>query len=119
MLSPARLTEFLVEFVFFLLGALLVWLALNRRIAFDSGSRAWLLLTFALIAWGAIAVARPVQFWMKWQRLNRGGSLVLLGVVMLAMSRAPFTWIFPLMILAGLILVVRGVLGSFLILRQR
>ena len=119
MLSPARLTEFLVEFVFFLLGVLLVWLAINRRIAFESGGRAWLLLSFALIAWGAIAVARPGQFWMKRQKLNRGGSLVLLGLVMLAMSRAPFAWIFPLMIFAGLILVVRGVLGSFLILRQR
>ncbi|HUI51189.1 MAG TPA: hypothetical protein VLX60_05355 [Terriglobales bacterium] len=119
MLSPARLIEVLVEFVFFLLGALLVWLALNHRIAFDSGSRAWLVLSFALIAWGALALARPGEFWRKWQRWNRGGSLVLLGLVMLAMSRAPFAWIFPLMIFAGLILVVRGVAGSLLILRQR
>ena len=119
MLTPARLTEVLVEFVFLLLGTLLVWLAVNHRIAFDSGSRAWLLLSIALIVWGAIALARPVQFWRKWQKWNRGGSLVLLGMVMLAMSRAPLGWIFPLMIFAGLILFVRGVVGSLLILRQR
>jgi len=119
MLSPARLTEFLVEFVFFLLGALLMWLAVNHRIAFDSGSRMWLLLSFVLIAWGGIAVARPGEFWRKWQKWNRGGSLVLLGLVMLAMPRAPLAWTFPLMIFAGLILVVRGVLGCLLILRQR
>jgi len=119
MLSPARLTELLVEFVFFLLGALLVWLAVNHQIAFDSGSRMWLGLSFALIAWGALALARPGQFWMKWQKWNRGGSLVLLGLVMLGMSRAPLAWIFPLMVFAGFLLVVRGVLGCLLILRQR
>jgi multisubunit Na+/H+ antiporter MnhG subunit len=118
MLSPARLTEILVEFVFLLLGALLVWLAANRRIAFDNGSRAWLLLSFALIAWGAIALARPGELWRRWQKWNRGGSLVLLGLVMLAMSRAPFGWIFPLMIFAGLLLLVRGSVGCLLILRQ-
>jgi hypothetical protein len=119
MLTPARLTEFLVEFVFFLLGALLIWLAVNHRIAFDTGSSGWLALSGALVAWGAIAVLRPGQFWRKWQKWNRGGSLVLLGLVMLAMSRAPFGWIFPLLVFAGAVLVTRGLVGSLLILRQR
>lgn len=119
MLSPARLTEFLVESVFFLLGALLVWLAVNHRIAFDSGSRGWLLLSFVLIAWGAIALARPGQFWRKWQKVNRGGSLILLGLVMLAMTRATVAWIFPLLIFAGVILILRGILGAYLVLHQR
>jgi hypothetical protein len=38
---------------------------------------------------------------------------------MLAMSRAPFHWVFTLVTVAGFILVVRGIIGSLLILRQR
>jgi hypothetical protein len=119
MLSPARLTQLLTEFVFLLLGALVMWLAANGRIYFDRHSVAWLVLSTALIAWGLVALAKPGQFWARWQKWNRGGSLVLLGVVMLALSRVPFDWVGKLLALAGLILLVRGILGSLLILRQR
>ena len=116
MLSPARLTQLLMEFVFLLLGALVIWLAANGRIYFDRHGVSWLVLSVALIAWGLLALAKPGQFWAKW---NRGGSLVLLGVVMLAISRVPFDWVVKLLALAGVILVARGILGSLLILRQR
>ena len=122
MLSPARLTQLLTEFVFLLLGALLLWFAANERIdfsRFDRRGTTWLVLSVALIAWGLLAMAKPGQFWAKWQKWNRGGSLVLLGVVMLAISRVPFDWVVKLLGVAGLILVLRGVFGSFLILRQR
>jgi hypothetical protein len=39
--------------------------------------------------------------------------------VMLSITRVPFNWVVKLLALAGLILVVRGILGSLLILRQR
>ena len=89
MLSPARLTQLLTEFVFLLLGALVIWLAANGRIYFDRHGLSWLLLSVGLIAWGLLALAKPGQFWAKWQKWNRGGSLVLLGVVMLAITRWP------------------------------
>ena len=119
MLTPARLTQLMMEVVFLFLGALLVWLAINQRVAFDRHSPSWLVLSFALIAWGAFAFARPAQFWRKWEKWNRGGSLVLLGLIMLAMSRVPFDKMFPLLISAGTVLIARGVIGSLLILRQR
>lgn len=119
MLSPARLTQLLTEFVFLLLGALVMWLAANGRIYFDRRGTAWLAFSVGLIAWGLLALAKPGQFWAKWQKWNRGGSLVLLGAVMLSISRVPFDWVVKLLAVAGLILVARGVLGSFLILRQR
>ncbi|HEV3419501.1 MAG TPA: hypothetical protein VG075_04300 [Candidatus Acidoferrum sp.] len=122
MLSPARLTQLLMEFVFLLLGALLLWFAANQRIdfsRFDRRGTTWLVLSVALIAWGLLALAKPGQFWAKWQKWNRGGSLVLLGVVMLAISRVPFDWVVKLLAAAGLILVARGILGTLLILRQR
>jgi hypothetical protein len=119
MLSPARLTQLLTEFVFLLLGALVMWLAVNGRIYFDRHGAGWLVLSVALIAWGLLALAKPGRFWAKWQKWNRGGSLVLLGVVMVSISRVPFDWVVKLLAVAGLILVARGILGSFLILRQR
>ncbi len=119
MLSPARLTQLLTEVVFLLLGALVVWLAANQRIYFDRHGVSWLVLSVALLAWGLLAVAKPGQFWAKWQKWNRGGSLILLGLLMLAISRAPFDWVVKLLAVAGLVLAVRGLFGSFLILRQR
>jgi hypothetical protein len=119
MLSPARLTQLLMEFVFLLLGALVVWLAANQRIYFDRHGTGWLILSVALIAWGSLALARPGQLWAKWQKWNRGGSLILLGIVMLAISRVPFELVVKLLAVAGFILVARGILGSLLILRHR
>lgn len=119
MLSPARLTELLMELVFLLLGALVVWLAVNQRIYFDRHGKGWLVLSLALVAWGLLALAKPGQFWAKWKKWNRGGSLVLLGLVMFAIARAPFEWVVKLLGVAGFILIARGILGSFLILRQR
>src|ERR1700675_2892765 len=119
MLSPARLTQLLTEFIFLLLGALVIWLPANGRIYFDRHGVGWLVLSVALIAWGLLALAKPGQFWAKWQKWNRGGSLVLLGLVMLSISRVPFDWVVKLLAAAGMILVARGVLGSLLILRQR
>jgi hypothetical protein len=118
MLSPARLTQLLTEFIFLLLGVLVIWLAVNGRIYFDRYGVGWLVLSVALIAWGLLALAKPGQFWAKWQKWNRGGSLVLLGVVMLSITRVPFNWAVKLLAVAGLILIVRGILGSLLILRQ-
>ena len=119
MLSPARLTELMIEVVFLLLGTLVVWLAVGQRISVDRHSMGWLVLSFAMVAWGLLALAKPGQFWAKWKKWNRGGSLVLLGLVMLAISRAPFEWVVKLLAVGGFILVARGILGSFLILRQR
>ena len=75
MLSPARLTQLLTEFVFLLLGALVIWLAASGRIYFDRHGVSWLALSIALIAWGLLALAKPGHFWAKWQKWNRGGSL--------------------------------------------
>lgn len=119
MLSPARLTRLMMEFVFLLLGALVMWLAANGRIYFDRHGMGWLVLSVTLVVWGLTALAKPGQFWAKWQKWNRGGSLVLLGVVMLAISRVPFAWVVKFLAVAGLILIGRGILGSFLILRER
>ncbi|MGB7439049.1 MAG: hypothetical protein WBR26_27215 [Candidatus Acidiferrum sp.] len=119
MLSPARLTQFTVELIFVLLGALVVWLGLHRRIYFDPRSVSWLVFSIGVIAWGVLAVAKPGQWWARWQTWNRGGSLILLGLLMLVIGRVPFGLVGKFLALCGVVLIVRGVVGSLLILRQR
>jgi hypothetical protein len=119
MLSPARLTELLVEFVFLLLGALVVWLGVTRHINFVPGGTAWLVISVALLVWGLIAFAKPGVPRARWQKWIRGSSLLLLGILMLSMMRVPFMWVGNLLALAGVVLIVRGLAGMLLILRQR
>lgn len=118
MLSPARLSQMLIEFVLLLLGALVVWLGISGRIYFDRRSIPWLVISVAIAVWGLMALAKPGQWWTRWQKWNRGLSLLLLGVIMLVMARVSFLWVGRLLALAGLVLLVRGALGCVLILRQ-
>ena len=106
MLSPARLTELLVEFVFLLLGALVVWLGVTRHINFVPGGTGWLVISVALLAWGLIAFAKPGNPHSRWQKWIRGSSLVLLGGLMFSMMRVPFVWVGNLLALAGVVMMI-------------
>jgi len=119
MLSPARLMQITVEIIFVLLGALVVWLGLHGFIHFDPRSVNWLVISIGVLAWGVLAMAKPGQWWARWQKWNRGGSMILLGVLMLAIGRAPLSWVGKLLAVCGIVLILRGALGSLLILRQR
>ncbi len=118
MLSPARLTQLMMEAVFVLLGVLVVWLGANGRIYFDRRGVAMLALSLALVAWGLMAFARPVTRWTSWEKWNRGISLILLGLILFATTRVPFLWVPRLLIVAGFILVTRGLFAAVMIFRQ-
>lgn len=119
MLTPARLTQLTVELVFVLLGLLVVWLGLHDYINFNPRSVVWLAISIGVMVWGALALARPDQWWMRWQKWNRGGSLIVLGLLMLAIGRVPFGLAGKFLALCGVVLILRGALGSVLILKQR
>jgi hypothetical protein len=118
MLTPARLTQIIVELIFVLLGALVIWLGLNNRINFNPRSIPWLALSIGVIVWGALALAKPGQ-WMRWQKWNRGASMVVLGVLMLSIGRVPFAWAGRFLAICGVVLILRGILGSLFILQRR
>jgi hypothetical protein len=122
MFTPERLFRLMIEFVFVLLGAFLVWLGLagpahGRTV--DRHSATWLILSAALIVWGLRALYSPGQWWLRWQNWTRGLSLALLGVLMLVITRVPFLWVGPMLAAGGGLLVLRGMIAAFLILRPR
>jgi hypothetical protein len=118
-LTPERLFRFMIELVFVLLGSLVIWLGLARRVYVDRHSAAWLILSVALILWGLRALYKPGQWWLRWQNWTRGLSLSLLGVLMLVISRVPFLWVGPMLAAGGGLLVLRGLIAAFLIFRPR
>jgi hypothetical protein len=119
MLTPQQVLRITIEIIFVLLGGLVVWLGLSGHILFDRRKSGWLLLSVALILWGLRALYKPGQWWSRWEHWTRGVTLTLLGVVMLAISRVPFLWVERLLAFAGVLLMVRGLIGAVLILRPR
>ena len=119
MLTPERLLRLMIEMIFILLGILVIWLGLVRRIYVDRHSISWLILSVALILWGLRALPRRGQWWARWEHWTRGLSLALLGVLMLVISRVAFPWVGPSLAAGGGLLAVRGLIGSILILRPR
>lgn len=122
MLTPERLLRVFIELIFVMLGGLLVWLGvrgpLYGRIV-DRHSVSWLMLAVALTLWGFRALYKPGQWWRRWENWTRGLSLVLLGVLMLAIIRVPFSWVEPMLMAGGVVLVIRGIVASALIFRPR
>lgn len=122
MLTLERLLRVMIEVIFVLLGGLLVWLGLRGPLSgriVDRHSVSWLILGVALILWGLRALYKPGQWWKRWENWTRGLSLVLLGALMLAIIRVPFSWVEPMLMAAGAVLVIRGVVASALIFRPR
>src|SRR6266853_2749220 len=109
-LTPDKTLRFSIEFIFVLLGALVIWLGATQHIFFDRRRISWLLLSIALILWGGRAFYRPGKYWSRTENFTRGLSLLLLGAVMLAISRVTFSWV-------GLLL-LRGLVGSVLVFRR-
>jgi len=124
MLTPANLFRMMSEFIFILLGGVLVWLGLNNRIlnppTFNPRSPAWLGLGAALVYWG-------VRGWVKTSRAAKttevmvarvgGVSLVFVGLMMLSLVFLEFRWVGIVLATAGAVLALRGFLAAVLSLR--
>jgi hypothetical protein len=130
LLTPDKSLRLSIEVIFILLGGLVIWLGLTGHIFFDRRSLGWLILSIALILWGARALyqggrvrtyephVERDKFWSRSENLTRGLSLLLLGVVMMAISRVPFPWVGRLLAVGGALLLLRGLAGSVLVFRR-
>jgi hypothetical protein len=96
------------EAVFLLLGSLFIWLALTGHFMFNPRSIAWLAISGLLIVYG-LATMR----WRGGARIVawvRGGSLILVGILMLSLAYATMAMVTPLLVAAGTILAARGLI---------
>ena len=123
-LKPDKTLRLSIEIIFVLLGGLIIWLGLTAHIFFDRRRPSWLLLSIALFLWGARALYQPGgrveknQHWSRAENYSRGLSLLLLGMVMLVISRVPFAWVGPLLASGGALLLLRGLASSVLVFRR-
>ena len=117
MLKTASLLRLLNELVLLLLGGLLVWVALSGNFFPDRRSTPWLVLGAFLVYWGLRTAARAGRYASRWEHYVRGGSLALVGAMMLGIAWAPFDWIKPLLIAAGAVLILRSIAEAALIAR--
>lgn len=116
--SPATLFRLLSEFIVLLLGALLIVLAISGRVGLPGQPAALMLLGIVLVYWGARAWARPGPAADRVQERTRAGSLVLVGVFVLGIRVLPLRDSALMLSLAGGVLVLRGLVGSVLLLRR-
>jgi hypothetical protein len=117
-MKPATVFRFLNEFIVLLLGLLLIVLAVSGRVGLPGRPVALALLGLVLIYWGVRALARAEPEGGRQQTQIRAASLVVVGVLMLAILVLPPRDADPLLEIAGAVLVLRGVLASLLWMRR-
>jgi hypothetical protein len=114
MATPLNLFRLLSEFILLLLGALLILLALTRPARLPARPMALLFLGVLFVYWGIRAWMRREPDITRAQTHLRGGSLVLVGLFVLAIPLFPLRLANLLLGIAGAVLVVRGLGGALL-----
>ena len=117
MQTPANLFRLLNEFIMLLLGAMLILLSASNRIGLPSRPALWYALGAALVIWGLRTGMRPVSKAANEHAAIRGGSLILVGLIILGVPLVSLRYEAVLLALAGGVLVLRGLLGSVLVVR--
>lgn len=118
MLNNASLFRLMSEFIVLLLGGLLVVLAGTGRAGLPSRPAMLVGLGVIFLYWGARAWMRPEPKTTRTQRTIRAGSLALVGVLVAAIPYLPVGDTNLLVGIAGGVLVLRGLLGGAISLRQ-
>lgn len=118
-LNPANLFRLLNEFILILLGALLVFLALGGRARLPAHPQALAIAGVILIYWGARSWAGKGAKGSRTEAWLRAGSLWIVGALILAMSVLHLGRSMELLAAAGVVLVLRGLIGAGLAMRRR
>ena len=121
MASPGHLFRVVNEFVFMLVGALLVLFALTGRYLFNPRRPGWIVLSLVLIVWGLGTWRRAHSSTVAADRLVTkigGGSLALGGLIMLSLAWAPFRWAGWLLLATGAVFVLRGLVSAAIMARS-
>jgi hypothetical protein len=121
MASPSHTFRVVNEFVFMMVGALLVFFALTGRYLFNPRRPSWIALSVVLILWGLATWSRARVSRLPAERLVAkiaGGSLTAAGLIMLSLAWAPFRWAGWLLVATGSIFVLRGLVSAAIMARS-
>jgi hypothetical protein len=118
MRSTLQLLRLFNELIFVLLGSMLIWVGATGRFLFDPRRMSWLLLAGLVTIFGLVALftQRPARGAQGVAAAVRGGSLVLVGIVLLCMAWVPLGWVVLLLVVAGSVFVLRGLVGAIVAL---
>jgi hypothetical protein len=116
----ARPNLFLVasEITVLLLGAFLILLSLSRTVGIPSSPAVMIILGMVLVYWALRAWMRREAAAGRLQTHIRAGSLAIVGLLMITIPLAPLEFANLLVMLAGIVLVLRGLLAGLLSLRR-
>ncbi|HTS12177.1 MAG TPA: hypothetical protein VMH00_08680 [Candidatus Limnocylindrales bacterium] len=117
MRTSAGLFTLLNEFVVLLLGALLVLIGASRYMALPSRPVVLFILGGVFILWGARAWQRPAPNTSNVEAGIRAGSLVIVGILLVAIPLLTLGHASLLLAVAGGVLVIRGILVAVLSMR--
>jgi hypothetical protein len=101
--------------VFMLAGALLLFVGLTGRYLFDARRPSWLLLAALLVFWGLRAWRQARLLAVRKLRYAAqlsGASLMIVGLIMLSLAWVKFGLIGPLLALAGIVFIARGLVTA-------
>jgi len=112
MTTPSRLFGLMNEIILFLLGALLMLLAVSRRIRPPRGPAIWILLGVILIYWGVRAGMRSVPQSDRWYERLRAGSFAVAGLLILNIAWLPFRYAPLALGGAGTVMALRGLVSA-------
>jgi hypothetical protein len=119
MATPSNLFRLLSEFIVLLLGALLILLAATGRIGLPARPGGAVALGAIFIFWGVRAATRPEAKAARPETMIRAGSLALVGIFILAVPFVPARHASQLFVLAGGVLVLRGMLAAAISVARR
>jgi hypothetical protein len=114
-INPFRL---LSELIVFLLGALLILLAVSGRVGLPARPAALIALGAFFVYWGFRAGIKPEPGVRPYESKTRAASLALVGFSILAIPMLPARFAGMMLGIAGVILVLRGLLGALFSLRR-
>lgn len=119
MAASPPLFRLLNEFVVFLLGALLVVLAISHALHPADKPVVWLLLGVLLFYWGARTGMRASPQSTRWYDRLRAASLICAGILVASLAKVPIRYAPLMLAVAGAILALRGLAGAVGSIRLR
>jgi predicted membrane protein len=118
MRKPANLFRSVNEFIMLLLGALLILIAFTRTVGLPSHPWVMIVIGVIFILWAARAWSRPASNEPRAFAAVRAASLMIVGVLLIAIPLLSLTHTSLLLEIAGAVLVVRGIAGAVLAFRE-